>query len=212
MEFFVKRESERAAAAGRKLFLWGHSMVCTRVLRIGPYEEGQTDEQGGAQTIAFVTRPSAPPCPSTLSLLTGAIISGPLIRQTNPAPSLQVKVGGLAARITPNLLISTPLKYEHLSNNPAMNEANRLDQPMCEQYGSVKGVADMLQGGVTLDTPETWARWPKELSLMMYHGGEDQICDPEATKRFFKGVEAPDKYLHIFEVSKRLQCLDGRVY
>ena len=27
MEFFVKRESERARAAGKKLFLWGHSMV-----------------------------------------------------------------------------------------------------------------------------------------------------------------------------------------
>jgi acylglycerol lipase len=27
MEFFAKRESERAVKDGRKLFLWGHSMV-----------------------------------------------------------------------------------------------------------------------------------------------------------------------------------------
>lgn len=81
-----------------------------------------------------------------------------------------------------------------------MNEANRVD-PMCEQKGSVKGVADMLNGGMSLDTRETWDRWPKDLHLLMYHGGDDQICDPEATKRFFAGVLAPHKKLEIIEVS-----------
>lgn len=81
-----------------------------------------------------------------------------------------------------------------------MNESNRLD-PMCEQRGSVLGVSDMLQGGMGLDTAETWKRWPKGLGLMMYHGSADGICDPEATKRFFAGVDAPHKRLDIIEVS-----------
>lgn len=32
MEFFVKRESERAG--GKKLFLWGHSMVSINLIQI----------------------------------------------------------------------------------------------------------------------------------------------------------------------------------
>lgn len=63
------------------------------------------------------------------------------------------------------------------------------------------GVADMLQGGISLDTPQTWARWPKGLPMMLYHGSADGICDVEASKRFFNGVEATHKRLEIIEVS-----------
>lgn len=57
MEFFVKRESKRAEEAGKKLFLWGHSMVSCPVVS---HEQEETEaETIGRRTITSI-------CHSTL--------------------------------------------------------------------------------------------------------------------------------------------------
>ena len=59
----------------------------------------------------------------------------------------------------------------------------------------------MLNGGMTLDSQKTWDAWPKKLPLLVYHGGEDPICDPAAAKRFGENAAAEDKQVEMIEVS-----------
>ncbi|WWC62010.1 uncharacterized protein I303_104597 [Kwoniella dejecticola CBS 10117] len=180
IEWFVKRESALAKEKGKKLFLYGFSM-------------------GGGEVLAFATRPAAPPSKDTVGLLGGIIAGGPLIRQTKPASGIQVKAGSLAAGLgLGNMLIPTPLDYNQLSHNQESNDRCKAD-PMCEQSGSLRGVADMLNGGITLDTATTWNAWPTGLPLLIYHGEEDKICSPDAAKRFGENAAANDKTVEIIK-------------
>ena len=113
--------------------------------------------------------------------------------------TFQLSAGSLVASIgLGSFLIPTPLKYEHLSRNPESNEKVKKD-PFCEQVGSLRGVADMLNGGISLDSKDTWDRWPKGLPLLVYHGEEDPICDPRAAERFAQGVQG-DKTFYLVKV------------
>lgn len=105
------------------------------------------------------------------------------------------------------MLIPTPLVYSDLSHNEESNEKNKAD-PWCEQVGSLRGVADMLNGGMELDRAETWARWKEEIALMVYHGEEDGICDPRASRRFLEGVRADRKHYELVKVRIILSCAD----
>lgn len=145
--------------------------------------------------------PSPSPSPSPLSLLSGIISGGPLIRQTRPAPWIQLVGGSLAASLLPNMLIPTPLNYSDLSHNEESNERNKAD-PLCEQVGSLRGVADMLNGGKELDSRQVWDRWDVRLPLLVYHGEEDGICDPAASRRFLEGVKAERKGYELVKVSE----------
>lgn len=102
IEFFVKRESERAQ--GKPLFLYGHSMVSSSS------PAGEADVQGGGLSLGFATRIAGVPAESTLKLLSGVIISGPFIRSTTPQSIVQIKAGTLAANLgLGNFCISAPL-------------------------------------------------------------------------------------------------------
>ncbi|WVO20491.1 uncharacterized protein IAS62_001788 [Cryptococcus decagattii] len=177
MEWFLKGENVRAG--GKPLFLWGFSM-------------------GGGQALAFPIRLTPPPSKETIHMLSGVIAGGPLIRLSNPAPGYQVKAGSFAANIgLGSFLIPTPMDYNHLSHDAGPNESAKSD-PFCEQVGSLRGVADMLNGGEWLDSPDAWDRWPAALPLLCYHGGDDNICDVRATRRFMQGVKAEDKTIKVF--------------
>lgn len=65
----------------------------------------------------------------------------------------------------------------------------------------MKGLADMLNFGIALDSSIAWNSWPENLPLLLYHGTEDQICDPKATQRFAENVKAKDVTLKLIDVS-----------
>ncbi|RSH87302.1 hypothetical protein EHS25_003211 [Saitozyma podzolica] len=177
-EFFVRREHDRAK--GKKVFLWGHSM-------------------GGGQALAFATRPHPPPSKDTLALLSGVIGGGACIRLTSPKPWVMVKAGGLAASMgLGHMLIPAPIDYDGLSHNKEANDACRVD-PFCEQIGSLRGLGDLINGGGTLDSPAAWDAWPKDLPLLMYHGGDDPVTDPKVAERFYQNVKAEDKKFELLK-------------
>lgn len=72
---------------------------------------------------------------------------------------------------------------------------------MCEPVGSLRGIADMLNGGMSLDTQAAWDSWPKNLPLLVWHGADDPICDPASAKRFGENAAAEDKQVAMFDVS-----------
>ncbi|KAL1411512.1 hypothetical protein Q8F55_002473 [Vanrija albida] len=179
MEFFVKRESNRAHKTNGKLFLYGHSM-------------------GGGQVLAFGLRAQNLIQPKTLDLLSGIISSGPMIRQTTPASFIQVKAGSLAANLLPNMIMKIPLDVKHFTHDVAQQDLAAND-PYNEPIGSLRGLSDMLSGGVWLDSPAAWNGWQKHLPLLLYHGGDDPITDPKATVRFGEKVTANDKTTKIWD-------------
>lgn len=95
---------------------------------------------------------------------------------------------------------------QDLSHNQASNEANKAD-PLCEQIGSLKGVSDMLNLGALLVSSAPLEKFPKDMPLLVYHGDEDKICSPIASKEFVDGCQAKDKTHHLFKVSLQDQSL-----
>lgn len=106
----------------------------------------------------------------------------------------------IAAKGNPDLLVGSPVDWQLMSHDPAVTKRNQQD-PMRESVGSIFGLMDMVKGGISLDTAQTWDKWPQGLGLMMYHGTEDEICCVEATKRFYAGVESRNKRLEILQVN-----------
>jgi acylglycerol lipase len=99
------------------------------------------------------------------------------------------------------MLFPAPIDYVGLSHNKEANDACRVD-PFCEQVGSLRGLDDLINGGGTLDSPAAWNAWPKDLPLLMYHGGDDPVCDPKVTERFYQNVKAEDKKFELLKVSR----------
>ena len=109
----------------------------------------------------------------------------------------------LDEKVSPRQLIrrSPDESPQALTHDPVANQKVK-DDPFCDDVGSIRGMADMMNGGALLDSPAGWDAWPEELPLLLYHGGADAICDPKATVRFAEKVRAKDKKVEIFEVSR----------
>ncbi|ORX36605.1 Alpha/Beta hydrolase protein [Kockovaella imperatae] len=179
MEWFVKHEAEQAKAVGKRLFLWGHSM-------------------GGGQVLGFLTRSTPPPAKATLDLLSGVIVSSPEIILTERAPAWKMLPGTLATKIgLGDVVIPSPPLMDKLSHDPAVAEACNND-PWCEQKGSLKLLADLVNRGEELLHPNVIAQWPKTMPLLMYHGGDDPVCLPGASQEFHDKLSATDKTIRLF--------------
>ncbi|KAI6104891.1 alpha beta-hydrolase [Pisolithus croceorrhizus] len=170
------------------VFLYGHSM-------------------GGGLVLAFPTRETAPPSPETMSSLAGVIASSPLILQAKPAAKVARWLGGKASRLSPSLTIPAAVNHKDISHDEAVNEAY-LKDPLVKQLGSLRGISDMLDGGEGL-LRKDYARWPKNLPLLLVHGSEDkvrihlfplpcsrdnwQVTSHKASEQFFNAVPAEAK-------------------
>ena len=126
--------------------------------------------QGGGNVLGFVTRTTGPPSPDTVKLLSGVIVSSPLLVLSMPVPSFQRWLARKARPLLPNLQVPTPTKEEvggtltfiktsSLTRGPVSQDLNRhpernkvLSDPLIRQMGTVAGLTDMFDGvsGVTL--------------------------------------------------------------
>ncbi|KAI9059512.1 alpha/beta-hydrolase [Trametes sanguinea] len=154
IEWWLKRL--RSEHPGLPLFLMGHSM-------------------GGGLALGFATRPSPPPAPESVKLLSGIIASSPLLLQTHPAPKILRYIGGKACLLFPNLLIDAPVPVEDLSHDPEAHKAAAND-PLMMQKGSLKGLFDMLGGGEQLLWND-YKNWPQSLPLLIVHGTADRVSN-----------------------------------
>ncbi|GAA5898231.1 hypothetical protein JCM6882_000108 [Rhodosporidiobolus microsporus] len=159
------------------LFLYGHSM-------------------GGALSLAFslgrcTSSPTSHPhTPSPLlSSLSGVLISSPLLRQSPSvkASPLIVRAGSLLGKVSGSLTLKAPVKAEDCTRDPVAREAY-VNDPLCKQQGTFRGVADMLLGGESLMT-HSYKHWPPTLPLLIVHGTADKVTDPKASEEFVGKVK-----------------------
>ena len=68
--------------------------------------------QGGGNVLGFVTRKTGPPSPDTVKLLSGVIVSSPLLILTTPASPFQRWLGRKARPFMPNLTVPAPVSEE----------------------------------------------------------------------------------------------------
>ncbi|GAA5822343.1 hypothetical protein JCM11251_006308 [Rhodosporidiobolus azoricus] len=175
LEFWLKHA--RGLNPGVPLFLYGHSM-------------------GGGLTLAFSlgrstsSATSPPPSPSPLpSSLSGVLVSSPLLRQS-PAvksPLWVVRAGSILGKVSGALTLKAPVKAEDCTRDPVVRDAY-VNDPLCKQQGTFRGVADMLLGGDSLVTT-SYKHWPASLPLLIVHGDADKVTDPAASKEFVEKVK-----------------------
>ncbi|THH17131.1 hypothetical protein EUX98_g9184 [Antrodiella citrinella] len=175
IEWWVKYHVEKNP--GVPVFLMGHSM-------------------GGGLVCAFPTRTHAPPSPDTVNLLSGVILTSPLIQLTHPKPRLLVSAGGQLGRLFPHTQVPAGVNPNALSRNPGRNDAY-MNDPLVKTYGTLRGVGDMLNGGERLFATD-WAHWPKNLPVLFCHGTADQVTSPKGTEHFYNKIPAEDKKLTLF--------------
>ncbi|TFK21987.1 alpha/beta-hydrolase [Coprinopsis marcescibilis] len=157
------------------LFLMGHSM-------------------GGAESLGFATDPEHK---DLLTQIAGVIATGPLIAQTTPAPSLMKWVGGKASILFPNALVPAAVNAGDLSHDEDFNSAY-LKDPLIQQAGSLKGLADMLSKGEEL-RDHRHKNWPPALPVLIVHGTDDKVTCPKTSRGFFDAIPAAKKRYESFE-------------
>ncbi|KAI0067636.1 alpha beta-hydrolase [Artomyces pyxidatus] len=167
----------RVTYEGVPIFLMGHSM-------------------GGGLSLSFATRQTAPPSKETISLLTGVIVSSPLIRLTSPPVSMVRWLGGRATTVMPNFNIPASVEPKHLSHDPVVCEENTRD-PLIKRSASLRAVDDMLNRGEAL-LVQNYKDWPKNLPVFIVQGSDDRVCSPKASQEFFDKVPATDKKITFF--------------
>jgi len=178
VEWAVRHTREMFKEGDVPVFLYGQSM-------------------GGGLSLAFATRPSAPPAQEAVDLLSGVIASSPLVTQTKPAAKVARWIGSRASMLSPNMNIPAEIKPEHLSRDPEVGKTTMKDS-LIKQIGSLRGISDMLDGGEQL-LAKDYERWPPGLPLLVVHGTEDQVTSPKTSKEFFNKVPTEDKTYIPFE-------------
>jgi acylglycerol lipase len=165
IDYFITQE--RARRPDLPLFLWGHSMGGALVLKYG-IDGAHKDE------------------------LAGIISMAPLIDQhpSSRANSLLAKIGSMAAVLLPDKQISVQVSSQNISRDPIEREKYDKDE-LVRPFGSLRGVADMLNGGPTLLSTDNASKLG--LPLLLLHGTADKVTYHKSSAEFFELVQSSDK-------------------
>jgi acylglycerol lipase len=172
--YFINRERQ-AIGYGVPIILMGQSM-------------------GGGEVLGFgSTNPMerSPDHKRAYNQLTAIIASSPIIRQTTPAPQWQLFLGTLASKVIPWFPFTAPIVPEDLCHDPVIQEEFRTD-PLVVGHGTVKGISDMLDHGIQLDTTD-WKYWGLEFPVLVLHGDQDKVTASQFSQKFVKNIQAKDK-------------------
>lgn len=115
--------------------------------------------------------------------LTGAIISSPWLALAFEPSAFQVKLAKFVSGFLPSLTQSNGLDIKHLTNDDAVNQAYKND-PLVHGKISTRMFTETFREGL-------WAlenSHKNKIPLFIYHGSEDRITSPDASKAFAEKV------------------------
>ncbi|MHB0874648.1 MAG: alpha/beta hydrolase [Anaerolineae bacterium] len=176
----------RARFGARPLFLYGHSL-------------------GGNIVINHLLR--------RRPAIAGVVVTSPLLLPGFEPPAWKLALGRLLYRVLPTLSMSSGLRTDDLSRDPAVVAAYRAD-PLVHDRTSARLALDFLAAG----------RWALEhaadlaLPLLLVFGDADRICDVEAGRLFAAAagssctlVEFPGLYHEAHNEPEKAVVLDAIV-
>ena len=119
--------------------------------------------------------------------LAGVVASGPVLSPPGLSPFL-LWLSKVLDRVWPSLILESGLDTSALSRDAAVVEAY-VNDPLVHSKGSARLANEMLRA------VEWTQAHAAELALpcLLVHGGEDRLCDPQASKRFYDKVTAAGK-------------------
>jgi alpha-beta hydrolase superfamily lysophospholipase len=119
--------------------------------------------------------------------LAGVVASGPVLSPPGIPPFL-LWLSKVLARVWPSLTLESGLDTSALSRDTAVVEAY-VNDPLVHSKGSVRMANEML------DAVEWTQAHAADMVLpcLIVHGGEDRLCDPQASRVFFDNMTFADK-------------------
>lgn len=128
--------------------------------------------------------------------------TGPLILlHPHTAPMSIVDLfAPLLAKTLPNFQINTGLDVDAIAGDNQYKKFLLRDEPLgMPLIGTLRQIYDFLQRGKKLsENSDGYVTKFTEKPLLLMHGGNDTINDPEATKQFFENSTLSDKELKLY--------------
>ncbi|KAI0598135.1 Alpha/Beta hydrolase protein [Biscogniauxia sp. FL1348] len=170
MAAFV-RHALSASPAGAPLFVLGHSM-------------------GGGQALALASTPAYGP--DVVSRVRGWILESPFL---GFAPELQpsaltVASGRLAAHVVPRFKLHRPIPPADLTRDPEVQRSIAAD-PLLHNYGTLEGLAGMLDRTAALASGELRPDGKVVRSLLLAHGSADKATSFDKARDWFENIGRP---------------------
>ncbi|WP_448518910.1 alpha/beta hydrolase [Rhodoflexus sp.] len=126
--------------------------------------------------------------------LKGAIMTSPWLRLTKEPP-LPLRVLAKAAYwIFPQLMSPSHLNVEHLSRDPSVQQAYATDPLILRKISAGMFTAVRQAGRFALRKANKIA-----IPVLLMHGSDDQITDPEATRAFAQSISEDLLTAYIWE-------------
>ena len=159
----------RGRAAGRPLFVIGHSMG-------GLVTLGYLARKGGAVAVA------------------GAVVSAPLIAMAVPVPAYLRMIARLGLRFAPLARLDNKIDPAVLSRDPAVGKAYAAD-PHVGRKVSMKWFAEAERAMAEVKARAGQIRAP----VLVMHGTNDRLASVEATRALFAEIGSSDKELAVYD-------------
>lgn len=141
---------------------------------------------GGQLALNFVVRYSKG--------LRGLILSSPNIGLKIEIPRWRLWIGEMLHRWFPRAGFGQKLDGQHISRDPRIVAAYQADPRVVRQF-TVHAVFQILRN---LDIVMALSARIHLPSLFL-HAGDDQICDPEATRQFYRRIPVARKRLKVYD-------------
>lgn len=125
--------------------------------------------------------------------LAGIITSGPPLNTDGAASPLLVMAAKILSRVWPTYSFDTPLNPEDLSCDPKVVQAYR-DDPTVFKILTARWGTEYLNAQIRARDNAAAITLP----ILILQGGEDAICDPQASQDLYDRVSSADKTLKIY--------------
>ncbi|WP_176049256.1 alpha/beta hydrolase [Burkholderia sp. BCC1644] len=160
-----------AARGNSPLFLMGHSM-------------------GGAVAALYAIERA----PARGHALTGLVLSSPALVPGRDVPRWMLAVSRIISRVWPTFP-AIKIDAALLSRDPAIVAANRADPLVHHGAVPARTGAEILDAMARIESGRGALRVP----VLVYHGTEDKLTEPDGSRAFGARVGSPDRTLTLYE-------------
>ncbi|RQQ98161.1 alpha/beta hydrolase [Burkholderia stagnalis] len=162
---------DEAARGGAPLFLMGHSM-------------------GGAVAALYAIERAA----ARGRTLAGLVLSSPALAPGRDVPRWMLAVSRVISRVWPTFP-AIRIDPALLSRDPAVVEANRTDPLVHHAAVPARTGAEILDAMARIERGRGALRVP----VLVYHGTDDKLTEPDGSRAFGARVGSPDRTLTLYE-------------